>query len=357
VNRWRGLPGEAGRDLAAQGLRTLLLLLTLTGIAWTTVAVHREAAKASADLAATLASPTATFVLVTANSDSAAPGPALIDGVRAIDHVSATLALSAPAVVDTDRPGGDLTVLSVWGQLPGDGWAAPCGTAQVTTAGASALGLADGVGGITVEGTPVSVTARRALPATLARYNLAVLIHRCDTQPAVPRIAIVVDSPNHVAATIRLVQGLFPVEQRTQLTIESQQTQIADAQRVAATATTNEERLTTLTALACAALIAILFGGVVVQRRADYGRRRALGAAPSWIAALVVTQALLLTGAGTVLAVTIEATLTTVAHQPALTARFALGTALMLLSAAGIGALIPAVIAATGDPIREIRVP
>lgn len=105
-----------------------------------------------------------------------------------------------------------------------------------------------------------------------------------------------------------------------------------------------------------ALLVSIVAFADVLIRRSDLGRRRALGATRSTITALVMGRntapALLGAALGTVagLIFTYRA-----GRVPPL--EFTIGTAALSILAAILGSAIPAVFAATRDPVRILRTP
>ena len=105
------------------------------------------------------------------------------------------------------------------------------------------------------------------------------------------------------------------------------------------------------------ALVAILLYGLVMMRRKDFGRRRALGATRSYIVALLLTQTALLALAGIAIG-TIGSVIALIAFgDPLPGLAFTTALAILTLVTALIAALVPALAASRREPIRELRVP
>lgn len=344
-------------DLRAGGLRTWLILVVLTAVAWSALAVNREATRAQNALAGLLTAPENELIRITSPVPLDALGAPTLLAAAHLGNVRGALALGQP---DDGRGslGAGIVVREVWGDTRPTMWAVRCESAQVDPATAGRLGLADGVGRVTHSGIAESIDATRDLPPAMSYLRETVLIRRCSEAVRATEFAVLVSKPVEVPTVTRAVTGFFPIETRTSLTIRSAETAIDLARQALTQGRDTARRLTLVSSLACGVLAALLFGMITVQRRRDYGRRRALGATPGFIVALVVGQAALITGVATLLAVAGEATYARVTGQPALVRPgvFA-GTALMLGCAACLGALLPAVLAAKADPVHEVRVP
>lgn len=106
-----------------------------------------------------------------------------------------------------------------------------------------------------------------------------------------------------------------------------------------------------------AMLVAIVTFADVLVRRADLGRRRALGATRAIIVALVVLRTLVAALIGAAVGVGVGVWLSTQAGAGAAPVSFTAGIVVLALVAAIAAAVPPALYAATRDPVRVLRTP
>ncbi|UOE43868.1 FtsX-like permease family protein [Agromyces larvae] len=109
------------------------------------------------------------------------------------------------------------------------------------------------------------------------------------------------------------------------------------------------------------ALTAILVGailyGIVMLRRKDFGRRRALGASRALIVGLLLTQTALLAATGAIIGSAVAHATLAATGDPQPGWEYTLGVATLATAVGVAAALIPALAAARREPIRELRVP
>lgn len=106
-----------------------------------------------------------------------------------------------------------------------------------------------------------------------------------------------------------------------------------------------------------ATLVAALQLGMVLLRRKDFGRRRALGASQSLVVGLLVVQTGLLAVVGSAVGTLVAVTILAVARDPLAGVEYIIGVAVLAVFMAIIGSLVPAIVAARRDPLHELRVP
>ena len=111
--------------------------------------------------------------------------------------------------------------------------------------------------------------------------------------------------------------------------------------------------LVALTAL----LVAATLYGLVMMRRKDFGRRRALGATRTYIVSLLVTQTALLALVGVTLGLAVSTSAAVLLRDPLPEIGFVAALAVLAFSSATVAAVVPAVAASRREPIRELRVP
>ncbi|MBK6886046.1 MAG: hypothetical protein IPH03_05955 [Tetrasphaera sp.] len=347
---------EIIRDLRANGVRTLLLLAVLTAIAWLALAVDNEAARARASLDAAVSSPGASVVRLLSPTVSDDVGTETLIAASGLGDARGVLALGVP---DAGRGalGSEVIIRDVWGDTSPTMWRVPCDMAQISPSLAARLGLLDPAGVVTHGGIPEDIAAIQAVPPGLGFLDQIVLVRRCGPDVRANELAVLLRDPTTVARTTEAVTQLLPVNVRPSWSVRSSETEIRLAQRVAATSESSRMRLLVLTSISCGLLAALMFATITTARRRDYGRRRALGATPEFILALVVGQAGALAVAGFSLAAIGRYLVVVIRGQPAPEPPFLVGCFLLVVASAATGSLLPAVAAARSNPLREVRVP
>lgn len=104
-------------------------------------------------------------------------------------------------------------------------------------------------------------------------------------------------------------------------------------------------------------LVGAMLAGFMLIRRKDFGRRRALGASRGLILALVLTQTGLLAAVGALLGCVGSAVVLISSNDPLPSAIYFTGVLVLAVAAGVLAALLPAIGAASRDPIKELRVP
>ncbi len=103
--------------------------------------------------------------------------------------------------------------------------------------------------------------------------------------------------------------------------------------------------------------MAILLYGLVMMRRKDFGRRRALGATRSLIVTLLLAQTAILAVIGITIGTAASTIILRISGDPLPGLAFMGALGILTLATAMIAAAIPAIIASRREPIRELRVP
>jgi putative ABC transport system permease protein len=106
-----------------------------------------------------------------------------------------------------------------------------------------------------------------------------------------------------------------------------------------------------------AVLVAAILYGLVMLRRKDFGRRRALGASKSLIVALLLSQIAALSIVGAIVGSVAASIALAASGDPLPGIEFVASVDLLAVAVGVIAALVPAVAAARRDPLTELRVP
>lgn len=225
-----------------------------------------------------------------------------------------------------------------------------------------ALGLVDGQGVVTDDvGREYLVTRAGDLPEAVRDLE-PLLVRQVDAVEVDPALAlttlvVVADAPEHVAALSATLVDLIAAPDLRELTMDTSQTLAAVRLAVAGELSTYSRTTALLVLTGAGAMVSAVLGALVVLRRRDYGRRRALGATRGLIVALLELQTAMTAAAGA-LAGTAGA-LGVLALQDATPppAAYCVAVGILAVLAAALGALPPALFAATRQPITELRMP
>lgn len=335
-----------------------MLLIMLAAVGFVSLTLQRESTVARAELAGVLASPTASLVRIKAYDSDTSISPAQVSGLAAVDGVAAVIGLSAPTTATSAYlPDTAVVVRYYVGQLPGLHQAVGCRQAVAPVSAAHTLRFNQGVGSIDTDGSLIEVVANAALPDELAFLEGSVLVRECGQAAALKELTIMATGPDRIDQVTAVALRLFPADQRSHLTVTSESDRLATAARIVQSADLSAGRLMTLVALAGTLLTTLLLSAAVVNRRRDFGRRRAIGASAEYNFALILGESLLITIAAMALTGLLYAGYAVISHTAAISVSVTIGQALMTLSGASLGAAIPAGLAARRDPLKEIRIP
>lgn len=221
------------------------------------------------------------------------------------------------------------------------------------------LGLVQGAGGVTTEtGDAFAIVGKLDVPDYLAFLEPAVFVPQTGDEPEdVAIVVVVAERPDLVDPVAAAVLSVLAVDDPTAVTVE---TSAALAQVRAAVqgqlGQFGRALILIILGLTGVLVAAILFGLVMLRRR-DYGRRRALGATKGLIVAIVLIQTAIPALVGSCLGTFAALAALAALRDPLPNWDFSLAVALMATGVAVVAAGLPAVIAAQRDPLRELRVP
>lgn len=220
------------------------------------------------------------------------------------------------------------------------------------------LGLPDRVGSLTsTAGVDHAVVGALTVPDFLTSLQPLVLVPAHDVDAPVSIIIVVAASPELVAPLTAAVVPLLGAQDPSGVTVETSET-LAQLRSIVQGQLGAFSRGLVLVLLGLTgALVAVLLYGLVVMRRKDFGRRRALGATRTWIIGLLLTQTALLAVTGITAGLVASVTFLTAIGDPTPGPEFAAALAILTLVTTLLAALLPAAVASRREPIRELRVP
>lgn len=353
----------------AQRVFAVVTLMVVAGSTWTVLATAgRSAAAQEAVLSQVDAQGTRTIVVQAKGSQ---PGmtTTTVDCLTRLDAVEAVIGLGpvTDATAAALPAGQRIGVRLGYGRISGADLFQPSETPGVRTAWASpasaqVAGMPVGAGTIRlIDGEDLLVTRSLQVPAFLRELEPLTLVPADRSTQRAPQpvatIVVLARTPQDVSAVAGAVRAMLVDVPPDGATVQSS-VAMADLRAAIGGELTRQSRGVVLGLLAAVTAATLLnVWGMVLLRRKDFGRRRALGATRLTIVLLVVLQVLLVAVVGAVagalagtgwLAFNGEA-------RPALGYTAALCVA--LVSAAAAAAAVPAAYAARRDPIAELRVP
>lgn len=236
------------------------------------------------------------------------------------------------------------------------------GSASVyaTDATLASLGLADGVGTIRArDGIEWFVAGTAQLPSFLAALGSSVLILEKErtTTERFDQITVLTRSTSHIEAIANVLGTLVNLDDPSKFTISASQ-QLAEVRSAVRGQLSEFGRnlalgITSITSvLTCSVMILS-----VMQRRRDFGRRRALGATRLLIAALIVAQTGGLSAIGAIAGIGVASTVLMTTDAPTPPLDYLAAVAVLAIQVSLVAAIVPAILASRRDPIRELRVP
>lgn len=235
----------------------------------------------------------------------------------------------------------------------------PNRSAWASSAALDALGMPDAVGGVTaVGGGEYAIMGRIDVPDYLQFLEPLVIIPQAlDAPEAVSVLVVIAERPDLVAPLSRAVLSVLAVDDLTTVSITTSESLATLRGLVEGQLDNFGRNLVIIIFSLTAVLVAAILYGLVMLRRKDFGRRRALGASQGLIVGLLLTQVAILSAIGAAIGCA-AATIGLVATGDPLPGFDFIGAVALLAVAVGaIAAVIPALAAARRDPLAELRVP
>ncbi|UOE43177.1 ABC transporter permease [Agromyces larvae] len=290
----------------------------------------------------------------------------VLDRIRGLGGVEWVGAFSATDDMRNEAfPGGAPVPLRlVWA----DSWSAAGMPASVPGGGEIAwgsqtaldqLGMSHPVGAIAdADGVGYAVGGRLELPTHLSFLEPAVFAPQPPTSSgAVAVLVVVAERPDLVAPLATAVTGVLAVDDPTKVTVQTSEALATLRGLIEGQLGAFGRTLTIGILLLTGALAAVTLYGLVMLRRKDFGRRRALGASQRFIVALLVVQSGLVAFTGAVLGSITALSVLAGAGDPVPGLAYVAGLVVLAVAVGVTASLLPAMAAARREPIRELRVP
>ena len=222
------------------------------------------------------------------------------------------------------------------------------------------LGLPDAAGGITLTtGAGYAIAGPLSTPDFLTGFEPLVLIPQPESTDVhtVNLIIAIAERPELVAPVADTLVSLLAPNDASRVTVQTSEA-LAHLRTLIQGQLGSFSRGLVLVMLAITGtLVAIILYGLVMMRRKDFGRRRALGATRGLIIRLILTQTALLALVGTFTGTLLAAGILITVGDPLPGPVFLIANGILATATATLAALLPALLASRREPIRELRVP
>lgn len=235
-------------------------------------------------------------------------------------------------------------------------------SAVASTQALEQLGMPDATGGVlTTAGADYAVVGRLTVPDYLQFLEpLVVVPQGAPDESAVNAVSVLViiaARPDLVAPVSRAVQSVLAVDDPTKVTVSTSESLATLRALIQGQLGSFGRSLVIVIFALTAVLVAAILYGLVMLRRKDFGRRRALGASQSLIVWLLLTQMAVLSAIGAIVGCLAAAVGLAASGDPLPGFDFFVAVAVLAVVVGVVAALIPALAAAKRDPLKELRVP
>lgn len=252
----------------------------------------------------------------------------------------------------TDNP-GELGVPARQAIPDGIAWASSTALAQ--------LGMADVVGGVTADdGSTYAVVGEISTPEFLTFLEPLVIVPQSrdnDGAEPVSVLVVIASRPDLVAPVSQAIQSVLAVDDPTKIKVSTSESLATLRALIQGQLGTFGRSLVLIVFALTAILVAAILYGLVMMRRKDFGRRRALGASRPLIVALLLAQMAFLSLTGAILGTVTAVVVLLSTGDPLPSAAFLVALNVLAIGVGTVAALVPAVAASRRDPLKELRVP
>lgn len=356
---WRVIAGEIGATVRAQRVFTLIMVLVFAGSTLAVVLTSGRHAASEAAVLSTIDAEGTRSVMVQFNAPHPDFTNEIVDALASYDVVEHVIGMGQTNdATSAANPGGvKVGVREIYGEIF-DG--THSNEAFVSQTAMDAFGFVDGSGVIRfLNGAEYVVNRTHETPGFLAGYEpLAAIEMRSDGEPVrLTSMIVVARTPESVELVADLTRDLMvgiPEDVYAVSTSEA----MAQLRSAIAGEMTRQGRLIVLGVLVATSAVALVnVLGLVMLRRKDYGRRRALGATQSMVMAIIMGQVLLISSFASLIGVLVGSVWLLFEGSPLPRLDYLIAVVIAFTGLSTIMSAVPGSIAAKRDPIRELRVP
>lgn len=356
---------EAVLSAKSQPVASAVTVLTIIGLIVTVMLTTGRTVGAEQQVLGSIDSAGTRSIIVRADA-TAGVTSSVLDRIATIEGVEQALAFST-AVDATNsevRDGPRVPTRFLYGHRLADLGIPPATpeAGQLGYASSTALeqlGMIDGIGAVTLTTTEsYGIGGRIETPDFLRSFEPLVLIPQHDWAgtETVGLIVVIAKTPELVTPIADILGTVLAAEDPGQVQIHTSEA-LAQLRALIQGQLGSFSRGLVLALMALTGtLVAVLLYGLVMMRRKDFGRRRALGATRTFIVSLLLLQTAFLSLIGIVAGMATSAGILLATRDPLPGLEFAGALAVLTLLTTLIAALVPALVASRREPIRELRV-
>lgn len=366
VQRWAAVAREALATARAQPVASIVSIVIVAGMCATVLLTTGRTVGAEQAVLSTLDSAGTRSIVVRAEG-AAGLDQSVLDRVSGIDGIEWAAAFGAATDVRNAAipEGTRVPVRLVWGEeLSAIGVADTqplgSGSAYASALALRQLGMLDGVGGIvSTDGADYAVMGELEVPDFLQFLEPLVVVPRetSDAAASVSVLVVIAETPDLVGPVSDAVLSVLAVDDPTKVKVSTSESLAKLRALVQGQLGSFGRNLVIVIFALTAMLVAAILYGLVMLRRKDFGRRRALGASQGLIVGLLLTQMAALSVVGAVLGSVGAAVGLAATGDPLPGLDFFVAVGVLAVAVGTMAALLPAIAAARRDPLRELRVP
>ena len=366
-HRFTALVGESFASMVAYRAASILSVIIVAGMCAVVLLTAGKSEGMRTALTDSLDSAGArTMVFSSANGH---PFDAqVIDALGGLDNIVGLTAVGPANDVQAVTDGPKIPIRSLYTDTPEELGLTPlpskptelsASTVYMSERAAKILGAVDGTVAVqTAGGTSYSAAVGLQVPDALAYLEPLAVTPRPLAEASTSTAVIVTASDAATVAPLtKTVTEILAGDNPKDLRVTTSQ-QLADlTELLTGQFGAFEKSLVAGAMTLSAVLVAAIQAGLMMIKRKDYGRRRALGASRSLVIGLILGQATLVSVAGIILGTLSATVFLAGSGSPVPRVGYLSAVAILTLLTCLAASILPAVGAAWRDPIKELRVP
>ncbi len=366
LRRWRAVARESLAIALAQPVASLVTIVMVAGMCATVLLTTGRTVGAEQAVLGSIDSAGTRSIVVRAEPDSGLD-TGVLDRIANIGGIQWAGAFSdATDARNSAFAGGTrVPVRLAWGDSLGAlGVSAhpalPDTSAYASSQALQQLGMPGDVGGlVATTGADYAVVGKIAVPDYLQFLEPLVVVPQARTAESKPIgvLVVIADRPDLVTPIAAAVLSVLAVDDPTKVKVSTSESLATLRGLVKGQLGSFGRNLVIVIFGLTALLVAAILYGLVMLRRKDFGRRRALGASQGLIVALLLSQVAGLSAIGATAGSIAAAIGLASGGDPLPGLDFFVAVSVLAVAVGMIAAVLPALVAAKRDPLRELRVP